>query len=77
MSEWAERYEHRLDEITSKLVELTQMRKSGAIDETEFLLRETVLREDFDEVADCLERGRKGPRPPRQRTPVRAVIRII
>jgi hypothetical protein len=73
--EQAARRERRLDEITSKLVELTQLRNSDLIDEAEFLLRETALREDFDRVANGLERGRTPPLPDGRRSPARAVPR--
>jgi hypothetical protein len=74
--EWAQWCEDRLDEITAKLSELTQLQMSGAMDEAEFIKQETALREDFGEVADHLERGTKGGRSPHPGTSVRVVTRI-
>ena len=70
---WVEENEGRLDELTAKFIDLAQLNKSGAIDESEFARRETALREEFDEVVARLERGTKGRVPPRPISPVRVI----
>lgn len=51
----AERYERRLDEIACRIAELSHLRASDQVDESECLQRETALREEFDEVVSLLE----------------------
>jgi hypothetical protein len=70
---WAEQNEWRLDELTLEFIELAQLNRSGVIGASEFLERETALREEFDDLVAGLERGTKRRLPQRPTSPVRVI----
>jgi hypothetical protein len=74
--ERAQQIEQRLDELTVEFIELAQLNRSGAIDESEYAQRESALREAFDEMVARLERGTTGHAPARPAPPLRVIAGI-